>query len=242
MNTRNLFGHLGGSAFGTATSGNSGIGGTLGNLASSIPGGLAGGAAAGGLMALLVSNKKARKFAGKAATVGGAAVLGGLAFKAFQNYQAGNGGSGQAAGVAPGVSPTHEAGAGPSAASFTAAAAGGTAPGFEWTLIKAMVAAAKADGHLDADEQRKIFKAVGEMNLNTEAKGALFDLMAGDVSVDDLIQDVQTVEQSSELYLASRLAIDPDHPAEETYLSTLAARLGLPEEFRRQLDEQASQL
>ena len=50
---------------------------TLAKLSSGIPGGLAGGAAAGGIMALLMSNKSARKFAGKAATVGGAAMLGG---------------------------------------------------------------------------------------------------------------------------------------------------------------------
>lgn len=45
-----------------------GMGGNLGNLARKIPVGLAGGAAAGGIMALLVSNKSARKFASTAVT------------------------------------------------------------------------------------------------------------------------------------------------------------------------------
>jgi len=34
---------------------------------------------------LLLGNKSAREIAGKAASYGGAAVLGGLAYKAFQN-------------------------------------------------------------------------------------------------------------------------------------------------------------
>ena len=42
------------------------------SLADKIPGGLVGGAAAGGIVALLLGNKKARKFAGKAAGYGGA--------------------------------------------------------------------------------------------------------------------------------------------------------------------------
>lgn len=49
-----------------------GVVGGIGNLAGRIPGGLLGGAAAGGVMALLVGNKSARKFVGKAATYGGA--------------------------------------------------------------------------------------------------------------------------------------------------------------------------
>ena len=34
---------------------------------------------------------------------------------------------------------------------------------------------------------------------------------------------------AAEIYAASRLAIDPDHPAERAYLQMLAARLGLEE-------------
>jgi len=64
------------------------IGNTLNKLTGNIPGGLAGGAAAGGIMALLVSSKSARKVAGTAATYGGAALLGGLAYRARSILQA----------------------------------------------------------------------------------------------------------------------------------------------------------
>ena len=52
-------------------------------------GGLAGGAAAGGLVALLFGSKKVRKLAGGVVGYGGAAALGALALKAYQNYQDG---------------------------------------------------------------------------------------------------------------------------------------------------------
>jgi uncharacterized membrane protein YebE (DUF533 family) len=51
---------------------------------------------------------------------------------------------------------------------------------------------------------------------------------------------VATPEQGAEVYLASRLAIDPDVPAERVYLDALAAKLKLPAELRAQLDAQAS--
>ena len=67
-----------------------GAGDTLNKISENIPGGLVGGAAAGGLMALLIGNKSARKMAKTVAGYGGAAVLGGLAYKAYQNWQQNN--------------------------------------------------------------------------------------------------------------------------------------------------------
>ena len=48
-------------------------------------------------------------------------------------------------------------------------------------------------------------------------------------------------EQAAEIYLASRLAIDPDHPAEHAYLDALASRLSLPAELVAHLESQAAQ-
>jgi uncharacterized membrane protein YebE (DUF533 family) len=51
-----------------------------------------------------------------------------------------------------------------------------------------------------------------------------------------LVSAVDTPEQGAELYLAARLAIDPDEPSERAYLDALAERLGLPAELRANLD------
>lgn len=58
-------------------------GGQLGSLLS----GAGGGALAAGAIGLLLGNKKARKFGGKAITYGGLAALGVIAYKAYNNWQ-----------------------------------------------------------------------------------------------------------------------------------------------------------
>jgi uncharacterized membrane protein YebE (DUF533 family) len=55
--------------------------------------GFGGGVAAGGLAGLLLGTKGGRKMAKKAMKVGGLAVLGGLAYKAYNDWQATKGGN-----------------------------------------------------------------------------------------------------------------------------------------------------
>ncbi len=107
---------------------------------------------------------------------------------------------------------------------------------FELALVRAMVGAAKADGHIDAAEQRRLFAEVERLQLDAEAKAYVFDLLTHDVDLKSLVDAVRTPEQGAELYLAARLAIDPDEPAERAYLDALAARLRLPADLRSSLD------
>ena len=225
MGLQSLLDQFMGSSDQASASGNStpGIGGTLGKLTSNTPAGLASGAAAGGIMALLIGNKSARNFAGKAVTYGGAAMLGGLAFKAYENWRQNS--SRQAAAQHT----TSES------AFFE------SSPAFELTLMKSMIAAAKADGHIDATEQQNIFKAVERMGLSTEMKATIFELLSQPIPVDELARGIDSLEKKSEVYLASCLVIDPDLPAERTYLSQLASVLGLPQELALQLQRQAQQ-
>lgn len=252
MNMQNLLSQFTGANQGnqanpqSAVSGGNGLGNTLGSLASNLPGGLAGGAAAGGVMALLMGNKSARKFAKKTASYGGAAVLGGLAYGAFKNWKTNNA---QAASVSY-AEPQHT---NPSQTNHPqqinhhaqrshaqALNSSGSEPmsgEFQLTLIKAMIAAAKADDHIDAEEQQSIFNAVEQMDLNHEMKGLVFDLLRQPIFIEELAHNAVTIEQKSEVYLASCLAINPDHPSEEAHLNKLAAALhlpdGLPEEIKR---------
>lgn len=207
-----------------------GIGDTLSNLSSNMPGGLAGGAAAGGIMALLMGNKSARKFAGKAAGYGGAAVLGGLAYKAFQSWQ-------QNSSSQTSTDSANQTTSMPEQDAFLPNAE--QQPAFELTLIKAMIAAAKADGHIDELEQQRIFKAVEKMDLSTETKGMVFDLLRQQISVEELAKGSDHIEQKSEIYLASCLAINPDHPSEQAFLDGLASALELPQGLTHELKWQA---
>jgi len=58
------------------------------------------------------------------------------------------------------------------------------------------------------------------------------------VSINDIAAAAAGIEQATELYLVSRLAIDPDHPAERAYLDALGHRLNLPAELIRHLEHQ----
>jgi uncharacterized membrane protein YebE (DUF533 family) len=110
---------------------------------------------------------------------------------------------------------------------------------FQLTLIKAMIAAANADGHIDVTEQQAIFRRVEQMALSREAKGLLFDLLQRPITVQELAVDVDGIERKSEVYLASCLAIDPDRPAEQAHLDRLATALDLPDGLADELQRQA---
>jgi uncharacterized membrane protein YebE (DUF533 family) len=183
----------------------------------------AGGAVAGGLLGLLLGGGKRRGFGGGLG-FGGAAVLGALALQAYQAYQRNQAQGGGA------VAARSDAAALP----HTRPAADGGA--FELVLVRAMVGAAKADGHIDANEQRHLFAEVERLGLDPEAKAYVFDLLTHDVDLDSLARAVATPEQGAELYLAARLAIDPDQPGERAFLDALATRLKLPVELRSTLD------
>jgi uncharacterized membrane protein YebE (DUF533 family) len=188
------------------------------------------GAAAGGILGLLLGSKKVRKMAGGVVAYGGAAAAGALAYKAYQNWQ-----QGKQAASAPVATPADMNQVDPR---FLPAAIDSSGGNFSLTLITAMISAAKADGHIDANEQAAIFDQVDKLSLDAESKAAVFDLLRKPVDIDALVGSVQGIEQASEVYLVSRMAIDVDHPAERAYLEALAHRLNLPRELVLHLDHQ----
>lgn len=194
-------------------------------------GGFAGGAAAGGLLTLLLGNKKARKMAGGIVGYGGAAALGALAYKAYENWR-----QGQNAALAPVATASDIQQADPAFLPAARPAANGQP--FELALVCAMIGAAKADGHVDGTEQKLLFEQVDKLDLDAEAKAFVFDALAKPVDMAGIAAAAQSQEQAAELYLASRLAIDPDQPAEKAYLEALVHRLKLPAELVTHLDRQ----
>ncbi|MEM9303158.1 MAG: tellurite resistance TerB family protein [Pseudomonadota bacterium] len=208
----------------------------LGNPgASAAAGGLAGGALAG-----LLTSKKGRKKAKKLATYGGFAAVGVMAYKAWQNSKQ------------PATPPPPNPGATvppppPPAASVTQAAtqaaflpAPGDAAGADLLsrhLLEAMVSAAKSDGTIDAEERQRIETQLAE--LPAEEQTELRSLLESDADPHRIASLATTPQEGAELYLASALAIDPDHWAEQAYLNTLRDALQLDPDFARHLEAQA---
>ncbi len=208
-------------------------------LGNAVPGGLLGGLAAGGLLGVIAGNKKLRKsatkFAGGAAAIGGAAALGAVAYTAYRKWQ-GHGADTaklQQSNGSP-VQPLPPENFDPSN--------GLTATGkpFQIAIVEAMIAAAYADGHIDQAENKAIFEAVEKLPLETGEKAVIFDALQNPPGLETIAGYSSGIEQACELYLVSRLAIDPDHPAEKLYMERLAAKLALPAELVEQLESEIS--
>lgn len=221
----------------------------LRSIASRLPGGLAGGALAGGLVALLASNKSARKFTGKAVKYGGTAILGGLAYKAYKNWQQPQAGTssetmnqGQLTPASQSLSQTSQRVQAVAIFEEQALAHmnGAQVPKrFELTLIKAMICAASVDGNIDNNERQNIFSTIEKLDMDGESKSELLELFLTPITIDELVSDLESMEEKAEVYLASCLAIKLDHQAEYVHLSNLSKALNLPSGLEHELRLQA---
>ncbi|MER9336218.1 tellurite resistance TerB family protein [Mesorhizobium sp. M0293] len=178
--------------------------------------------AAGALAAVLLGTGAGRQVTGTAVKLGGLAAIGGLAYKAYQNYKAGN-----APAEAPATEP--ELLPPPKDTAFHPSQAPQGEDEFTLTLVRAMISAAKADGRIDDDERQKIAGKLSLSGIGSDAEKFLMAELASPLDLDALVAGAKTDEQKLELYTASRLTIDPDTRAERGYLDLLAGRLGLPD-------------
>jgi len=185
-----------------------------------------------GIAAALLGTKTGRKIAGNVVTVGGIAAVAGLGYLAYKNYKSGQ--SPQAA-LQPTPAAAEPIALPPPDSPFSLQSPELTND-FALTLVRAMIAAAKADGHIDAAERANIMNKVHEVDLGDEAEAFIRDELANPVDIDDLVAAARTEEQKVELYTATRMTIDPDTRAERGYLDLLAGRLGLPDALLEHID------
>lgn len=142
-----------------------------------------------------------------------ASVLGGLAIAAVQQYM-------RSANTPSQAPPTISTLAGMEAPPLNH----GQAEQQARLLVEAMLAAARADGQVDRDEQAKILSQLGE--LDADERQFLQDTMARPVDLDDLARRTPT-ELRGALYAAALSAIQVDTLEETHFLQELAAKLGL---------------
>lgn len=176
------------------------------------------GAIAGGVLGLLLSGS-GKKLLKTGVKVGGAALIGGLAYKAYEDWKAGK--SAQApAEPGPIALPQPEGTAflpaDPVAADDLAA-----------RLLQAMVAAAKADGHVTTRERARITQQLEQVGLGEAAESLIRAELEAPLDAGRIASLARTEEEAAEIYAASLLVVDPEAPAEKGYLALLAARLKL---------------
>lgn len=225
MNTRGLLDQLlksGQEMLQNKTGGKPGAsgGGQLGSLLS----GAGGGALAAGAIGLLLGNKKARKFGGKAITYGGLAALGVIAYKAYNNWQQ------QQNGAAPQAQPQ-----------TVDRLPEAQAEVHSHAILQAIVGAAKADGHIDERERQMIEGEVAKLTSDREVQGWLERELNKPLDPAEIARAASTPEIAAEMYLASLLMVDEESFMERSYLEELTRQLRLEPSFKLELENQARQ-
>jgi uncharacterized membrane protein YebE (DUF533 family) len=182
------------------------------------------GAAAGGVGAVVLGTRAGRNLAASAAKLGALALIGGLAYKALLNYQNGQ----------PLINGMH---------TVTDAAPQGT--GFEpqavtnesaTLYIKAMIAAAAADGRVDQGEVEKITGGLRQAGMDAGAEEFLAQELNSPARIEDIVAACRSPEEAVQVYTAARLAITPDSGAERAFLAELAAGLGIDTQLAAHID------
>lgn len=187
--------------------------------------GFAGGALTGGALALLLGNKKFRKLGGNVAAYGGMAALGAVAYRAYGEWQK-NQGTSQAE----------------SPVASSQAFAQLPAPEVERQsrmVVAAMISAAKADGHIGAEEQRLLDSEFQKFQGTAADQQWLSTQLTGPADPAGIAQLAAGPEEGAEVYLASVLVTGADSFMERAYLDELARQLKLDDGLKQHLENTA---
>ncbi len=179
------------------------------------------GALAGGALGLLLGKNRTTR---KLATYGGLAAIGVMAYKAYGDYKQ------QQGGVSAEAEPQTVDRLPPPQVELHSQA-----------ILKALVAAAKADGHVDARERRVIEGEFSRVNQDAELQQWLHAELEKPLDPAEVARAATTPEIASEMYLASVMAADEQNFMERAYLDELARQLKLDDALKLRLEQQLKQ-
>ncbi|WP_236194534.1 tellurite resistance TerB family protein [Pseudomonas glycinae] len=208
-----LGGLLGGLLGGGGVSGGGSPAGGLGGLGGLLGGLLGGGGALGG--------GTQRRSGGT--NYAALASLGMMAFQAYQAWQRSQ------ASAAPQQAPqTADLLSGPQVEEHSHA------------VLRALIAAAKADGRIDESEKHLISSEIGKHTDDPNLQQWLDDEVAKPLDPTEVAQAAQNdPAMAAEMYLASVMLVDDQQDAERNYLDELAAALQIDPELQVHLEQQA---
>ena len=184
------------------------------------------GAAAGGVLALLLGTRSGRRLGGSALKVGSMAALGLLAWKTYNDWK------GQQQATPPAAAAGAPMTAPPALPAPQAEAHGRV-------LLKAMIAAARSDGHLDERERDLVEAELKRSDADPALRQWVEAEMRRPVEPADVAAGATTPELAAEVYLASLLVVDETSTLERAYLDALARELRLDDGLKAQLEASA---
>lgn len=185
----------------------------------------------GGAMGMLVGSKRGRSMGGKALKYGAIAGVGMLAWKAWQSSQAAKGSGAQSAN---GQASTTEG-------ERVDVLSGEYQEQRSLELLQAMIMAARADGHIDEQEQALITEQIDALGADQEMHNWIEQQLKAPLDAQALAREADSPQAAREMYLISVAVTDEQNPMERAWLDQLASALNLPKEMTAELERQAEQ-
>ncbi|MCY1428522.1 hypothetical protein D9M71_444090 [compost metagenome] len=204
-----------------------GLGGLLGGL---LGGGSAtgGGAGLGGLLGGLLGGGGGGNAGGytQGRSAGGTnyaalASLGMMAFQAYQSWQ------------------RSQATAPQQAVRTVDQLSGPEAEDHSHAILRALIAAAKADGRIDKQEEQLIYAEIKRQTSDPQLQQWLDEEVSKPLDAAEVAQSAQDPGMAAEMYLASVMLVDDQQDAERAYLDELAGALQLDPALQTHLEQQA---
>lgn len=199
-----------------------GLGGLLGGLLGG-GGSSAGGGGLGGLLGGLLGGGGS---AGQGRSAGGTnyaalASLGMMAFQAYQSWQ------------------RSQAAAPQQALRTVDQLAGPEAEDHSHAILRALIAAAKADGRIDEQEEQLIYAEIKRQTSDPQLQQWLDEEVSKPLDAAEVAQSARDPAMAAEMYLASVMLVDDQQDAERAYLDELASALQLDPTLQLHLEQQA---
>ncbi|MFK0090048.1 tellurite resistance TerB family protein [Pseudomonas sp. NPDC090755] len=210
MSSQDPMGGLGGLLGGLLGGGSPGGGGGLGGLLGGLLGG--GNSSGGGYT---------QGRSGGGTNYAALASLGMMAFQAYQSWQ-----RSQAAAPQQAVRTVDQL-SGPEAEDHSHA------------ILRALIAAAKADGRIDKQEEQLIYAEIKRHTSDPELQQWLDAEVSKPLDAADVAQSAQDPAMAAEMYLASVMLVDDQQDAERAYLDELASALQIDPDLQVHLEQQA---
>ena len=179
----------------------------------------------GGALGILVGSKRGRSMGGKALKYGAIAGVGVLAWKAWQSSQEKKGAATQSSSEGERVE----------------VLSGEVQERRSLELLQAMIMAARADGHIDEQEQALITDQIDALGADQEMHRWVEQQLKAPLDAQALAREADSPQAAREMYLISVAVIDNQNPMERAWLDQLASALNLTPEMAAELERQAQQ-
>lgn len=201
-----------------------GLGGLLGGLlggASSAGGGNGLGGLLGGLLGGSSAGGAAQGRPAGGINYATLASLGMMAFQAYQSWQ-----RSQAAAPQQAVRTVDQL-SGPEAEDHSHA------------ILRALIAAAKADGRIDEQEEQLIYAQIKRQTNDPQLQQWLDEEVSKPLDAGEVARSAKDPAMAAEMYLASVMLVDDQQDAERAYLDELASALQIDPTLQVHLEQQA---